>query len=492
MAREKDCDIRSTIFAPVAWWERHLAYSIEIAHREAELGREVFFIQCRQALATCAANPEHLKWKCEQCVHQSTFSIRNHFPTDTKVLLLQPNQLRFYEQECDTSQIRNMDDLREYRYKHFPFGRHVLSHLVSIYRDRVIPDHVIQSLGIQFLNNSIAAYEEIMNLMPTGSDFVFVWGGRRSSEAPMKFAAQSWNSKLFFFEEGSSLDKIYITENDPITFEQSFVDIISWEKMRKSNSQEQIMIKSGKQYFLERKLGTSKEPNFRWFLANSAPAQIRKTSERPILSIFTSSDWEFAEYDSLKNNRVKGEFSNKYEVLNRILNDNEILSKFTLIVRWHPNHKIAGRNERATIEELISSNPQVDHYKFDNPIDSYDLVQKSDVVVVFGSTIGIEAAAAGIPTILLGDANYSRLGVVYEPDTYTSFKMLLKGRLDAMPNYWAFVWADWLNNRGIKFGFVKMRENAFFISDRRILRIKYSIKLRYRLSKLLVLFKLKA
>jgi len=384
-----------------------------------------------------------------------------------------------------------MDQLREFEYKNFPFGRHVLSHLVSLKRDRFVPDRIVQTLGLRFLINSISTYEEIMELIPDGSDFVYIWGGRRSSEAPMKFAAQSWNSKIYFFEEGSALDKIYITENDPIGFEQSYLDIVAWEKERRSNSQVDVMLQSGQQYFRERKLGTSKEPNFRWFLRNSVPVEVHKSHGRPILSIFTSSDWEFAEYDSFKNPGGRSEFHNQYETLNRIINDPEILNRFQLIVRWHPNHKVAGEHEKQKIMNLISSNPQLTHYEFNNPVNSYDLVQKSDIVLVFGSTIGIEAAAANIPTILLGDANYSGLGAVYEPKSYESLKLILNSKIAELPNYWSFVWADWLNNRGSQLKFVKLKENYFFSGVKRIARIKYSIRLRYRLSKLLSIFRLK-
>ena len=51
----------------------------------------------------------------------------------------------------------------------------------------------------------------------------------------------------------------------------------------------------------------------------------------------------------------------------------------------------------------------------DSPVSSYALLEVADKVVVFGSTIGLESAYRGKPTILLAGAFYYNLGVCYVP-----------------------------------------------------------------------------
>ena len=53
----------------------------------------------------------------------------------------------------------------------------------------------------------------------------------------------------------------------------------------------------------------------------------------------------------------------------------------------------------------------------ESSISSYALVSAADTVLITGSTIGIEAAYAGKPTILAGRAPWDPLGSVHTPAT---------------------------------------------------------------------------
>jgi hypothetical protein len=210
-----------------------------------------------------------------------------------------------------------------------------------------------------------------------------------------------------------------------------------------------------------------------------------KDHSLPQLAIFTSSDWEFAEYESSKSDGFFENFKDQYSLLNHILHDVDLRKQFTIVVRWHPNHAIAGEEERVRIEEVISANPTVKHYRFDDKVDSYELSKRSKSVIVFGSTIGIESANSGIPTILLGEATYSGFGAVYEPETFEEFKFLTKKELKPLPNYWALVWADWSNCRGDKLRFITMRNSLFYINNKRVLKLRIATRIRLTIYKLL-------
>ena len=51
------------------------------------------------------------------------------------------------------------------------------------------------------------------------------------------------------------------------------------------------------------------------------------------------------------------------------------------------------------------------------PCSTYDLLDAAEKVIVFGSTMGVEAAYWGKPTILLAGAFYHELDVCYAPKT---------------------------------------------------------------------------
>lgn len=477
--------MRSVIFSPIAWWERHWAYAIEISHRESAKGHEVIFVHCNRALASCAANPHHLKWKCGQCTHQVRFSTKEHFPPDVKNIFISARDTKAFIEEFSEIQLDDLDSLRTFHYKGFPFGKHVSSHLISIHRNRLLPKHLIKEEGTKLLVNSIATYEAILNAIPQGSDLVFLWGGRRSSEAPMKFAAQTWKAEIQFFEEGSELDKLFLTNFDTVNFRQAYLDITAWEQTRRQALEVPLMLNSGHEYFSDRRSGQSREPNFNWFMRYSQPAKRLPHQNKPILTIFTSSDWEFAEYDSNKSEGFFETFWDQYSLLHQLLQDLDLFRDYYVIVRWHPNHRIAGEEEKARIRDVITENSHVKHFEFNDPTNSYDLISESSLVIVFGSTIGIESASSGVPTILLGDATYSGLGAVYEPNNLSELRELLRSDLKSLPTYWALVWADWSKHRGERLQHIRFLNNSFYLGKKRVLKLKTSVKSRYLISELL-------
>lgn len=62
----------------------------------------------------------------------------------------------------------------------------------------------------------------------------------------------------------------------------------------------------------------------------------------------------------------------------------------------------------------------------DSPISSYDLLQLARLVLVYVSTIGLEAAAMGLPVVCAGEVHYVRKGIVWEVDDKAAFVPLIE------------------------------------------------------------------
>jgi hypothetical protein len=243
------------------------------------------------------------------------------------------------------------------------------------------------------------------------------------------------------------------------------------------------MMLEAHKYFSDRRQGKSKEPSFIWFLSNSKKLDL-KVSEKPILAIFTSSDWEFAALEFRPDKEFSHELGNQYLVLPRILRDPVFLDRFQLVVRWHPNHVTSGKFEKYQVASIVSSNSHVRHILPSDNQNSYDLVEMADTVLVFGSTIGIESAFMGKPTILIGKASYSGLGAVYEPETYLNLQELIVSNLKPLSNFGAVLWADWSKNRGNSLESIEVRGNSFYLNDSRILSIKLSMRIKAALKRM--------
>jgi hypothetical protein len=171
-----------------------------------------------------------------------------------------------------------------------------------------------------------------------------------------------------------------------------------------------------------------------------------------------------AEYPEYK--ELVSEFRDQYEFCKKMAQDPEILSSYSIVIRWHPNIVSAGPNEKKAMQFVIASTPEAKHIVPSEKIDSYALVEESSCVVSYGSTLGIESAYMGKPSILIGLATYEALGSTHEPKNYSEFKKLVLNKPSALPIEGALVWGDWMKNRGEDFAFVKVNNQKYQINSR--------------------------
>jgi capsule polysaccharide export protein KpsC/LpsZ len=62
---------------------------------------------------------------------------------------------------------------------------------------------------------------------------------------------------------------------------------------------------------------------------------------------------------------------------------------------------------------------------FDSEVDTYALIDRSDIVVTAGSTVGIEAVYWGRPSITLGPSYYSELNVTHYPTSTAELQAMI-------------------------------------------------------------------
>ena len=124
-----------------------------------------------------------------------------------------------------------------------------------------------------------------------------------------------------------------------------------------------------------------------------------------------------------------------------------------IVIRWHPNLRNCGCGERAVIDEisLLGASSGATVYPPESEADSYTLLEKADVVVTFGSTIGAEASYYGKPTILLGHSWYEDLNVCYTPKTHAELVLLLNQNLQPLPVTGSIVYGYYMRNFGNNF-----------------------------------------
>jgi len=84
-----------------------------------------------------------------------------------------------------------------------------------------------------------------------------------------------------------------------------------------------------------------------------------------------------------------------------------------LVIRLHPHLLKKHPDDMARWLQAAKAGGVAQVIDPGSPVDSYALVEASDVVVTAGSTVGMEAVYWGRPSVLLGPSDYDLLGAVH-------------------------------------------------------------------------------
>lgn len=141
------------------------------------------------------------------------------------------------------------------------------------------------------------------------------------------------------------------------------------------------------------------------------------------ISIFNSSEDEFAslgkEFKDLS--LFPNQFTGIKYIFEKFGNDPSV----HLYLRIHPNLKNIPYSYHQKLHEFSGKYENVTIIPGDSPVSTYALIDNSDKILVFGSSVGFEAAYAKKPVILLGCAMYRNLGICYVPNSTDELDQLV-------------------------------------------------------------------
>jgi len=146
---------------------------------------------------------------------------------------------------------------------------------------------------------------------------------------------------------------------------------------------------------------------------------------------FNSSEDEYAgidkEYDSYKF------LPNQIDIIRKVSElASQLDNSIRIYLRIHPNLKNVKHSYHSDLSGLDGLNSNIIVIAADSPISTYELIHRSEKVLVVGSTVGIEAVYARKPVILLGPSFYRFLGGCYLPKSDEELKELLACRLEPL------------------------------------------------------------
>ncbi len=129
-------------------------------------------------------------------------------------------------------------------------------------------------------------------------------------------------------------------------------------------------------------------------------------------------------------------FEHMFAWLDTVLEEIKAHPEIFFIIRAHPDEERPGKESLETVSEWIKAKnvedlPNVMFIPPNQYISSYELIAHAKFVMVYNSTVGLEASVMGKPVLCAGKARYTQIPTVYFPKNKTEYRHMLAEFLDA-------------------------------------------------------------
>ena len=423
----------------------HMEVSAEIAVRLAEMDQKVTFcyvaenlpyndfMQTRSKLLGCSVD-KHVRALIRIVLGQGV-QIANS-----------PEMSNQLVKSCSDYSINfsgDLEELKKYLYKGHPLGLAVASSFISIKRNSRL--NVTRHIRLirKALFSSAMIYERTLMLLRQHEPITAVTcNGRSAVSAPVVHACEKVGVRLIRHENGTLRNSFCLYEESVHSASYMRRRIIdSWE-----NAFEPERSLVAKRFF-EKSLSPERNPFIRQQKFGNVPKTNASGTKKIVF--FTSSDDEREALTFQDSDR--GYWTDQISAVRNVAEIVSRIGKTDFYVRIHPHQMTKSKEDRDFWDKLSIEGCQV--ISSFSPVDSYALMKSSDIVITYGSTVGVEATYYGIPSVLMcRDTYYSGLNICYEPNNPTELEFLLSNShcLKAKPKETVFPYGFYYETSGMK------------------------------------------
>lgn len=315
-------------------------------------------------------------------------------------------------------EFEEINDLMNFKYKEFNVGLGVASSLVSNTKNSNPDLKKYKEIINEMIESGIQVFEFTKKIISIESpDVIYLFNGRFCNHRAVKSAAEELSIPIKYHERGANKNLYYLQSYMPHDATKWQHDMKKkWEEVKNQTSAKII----AESFFKDRRAGLEQSwTSFTDYQKRDLLPQIDSTKK--IITYFSSSDDEFVAVGDIFKFEV---WKNQFDALMDLIEICKTDSNIQLFIRVHPHlsYKSFEDQQRWIAIKNISG---VNFISFDSEIDTYALIDESDVVVTAGSTVGIEATYWGKPSITLGPSHYSELNATYHPKSKSELSKLI-------------------------------------------------------------------
>ena len=385
------------------------AYAWITANSLRYSGVPVHFISCGKGLKPCLLSVGRGEGAlCSSCMELSR-----------KMYTGLPNTVfHFEEDHTVANDVEGLDHqgLSVYVHEGVPLGELTLPSLRWILRRHHLDD-VPEAAGLQrsFIKSAWSTYLQAKQLMDELQPrAVVVFNGLQYPEAVVKWLGKQRGIPTFTHEIGLMPNTAIFTEGEatacPIDLPDDFE--MTPERNEKLDA-----------YLSKRMKGSFSTAGVQfWPDMQKLPPEFwaRARSYRQIVPVFTNVIFD----TSQKHANVV--FDDMFAWLDYVKKIIEAHSDTLFVIRAHPDETRPGKESHETVTDWVKKN-QITHLQNvmyvppEDYLSSYELIQASKFIMVYNSTIGLEAAIMGAAVLCGGRSRYSQVPLCYFPQTIEAY-----------------------------------------------------------------------
>lgn len=427
-----------------------LETGLELAELRAEQGDEVHYVHIGGSLP-------YVEWysRVNKGITKALYKKSVHYKIDKAKRLISTaitvsTDLLLTKKEIDSLDeslvFSDIEQLKAYTWQGIDIGLAAASSHISV-KNNLAPDTIKDADEINDIiwASKIVAKSFERWLQKVKPDLVFFRNGRVATYRPILRICQQRGQQFLVHDRGS--DKYHYTLGPNYRHDWEMRKDELDEHWKRSNLSEVEKKEIGKQFFEERK--ARKNDDHIIFAKGQdkglLPASWSDNNYNVVY--FNSSISEYAAVGDEVNPNIL--FGSQEESVVHIGDTLSARPSTKFYLRLHPNLLNQSDQEKRIWYNLKS--PDVEIIPPESPIDTYTLIEKADLVVCYLSTVGVEAAYQGTPTIVLSRALYERLDVTYRPTTIQELdRLLLSESLPPKPSERALEYGYYMKTHGIK------------------------------------------
>tara|TARA_B100001109_G_scaffold255543_1_gene259149 strand:+ start:11938 stop:13533 length:1596 start_codon:yes stop_codon:yes gene_type:complete len=346
-------------------------------------------IQCQKSLAICHLGGSPFSYKnkmpCLSCT-----SINKRLYKDTNIIKLENIK------KNDENDLENLslEELLKYNYKGFELGKLATSSIIWIKRTPLLDKKDVGYFK-KIIKDSIGLIDYFEGLNLKDYSAVLVFNGASFPESILYEFCKKQNINVATFEGGLSYkNKFSIEFNYGITAQHRFkfdqsLDFNSTDLFEDPNLMKTQYVdgENVKENYFDKK-------------------KVLNINGKKIVSVFGNVSWDTSQYIS---NTIFLSMFDWLESLKELIKSNP---DYLFIFRAHPGENRRLKKTFYGMGQWLEDNNIQDFenaiiVNSDDKIDSYEIINKSNLVLVYNSTIGIESTMMGKKSYVAASTHYS-------------------------------------------------------------------------------------